>query len=272
MKISKIDPPVKGIDTYFIFGDSHTDAIHWPSLDIMAKRAHKLPKSKRNLIINGDFMDAAHLMARNPMYKKWIKRADGMEEYFIEKSEEELEFSNKLLDILQGIFAKIIYGEGNHDWRYRDFMAKCPPDYAHHFDYRKILRLDQRGIDYYNYNDWLDIGDHLSITHGMYHGTTAHKKHYEASGGKSVIFSHVHYTESRSFSVRGNTRKVWSLPAFCSLNPEYIKNRETNWSNGHGEIYVREDGLFNFNTYQNWNNKLALANKIIEGNDIRAIQ
>ncbi len=268
MKISEIKAPVKGeIFTYFIAGDWHTEALHEASFKIMLSMARKIPKKKRKLIINGDFLDAPHLMSRSPLYKKWIKRSDGMDEFFIPKSEEELKWGNHILDILQREFTEIIFVEGNHDWRYRDFMSKISPDFAHNFNYRLKLRLKERGIKVVDYNDWLDIGTKLSITHGMYHGTTCHKKHYEAAGGKSVIFSHVHYVGCKSFVVRGNTVQSWSLPAFCELNPEYIKNRETNWSNGFGVINLHSDNSFNFNIFQVWNNRLILPDgKIIEGN------
>ena len=270
MKITKIKAPVKGqISTYFIAGDWHIDHMDWPAFDIMLKTARKFFKNKkdRKLIINGDFLDAAHLMARNPMFKQWIKRSDGMDDYFIPTSEEELALGNRILDLLQKDFSEIIYVEGNHDWRYRDFMAKCPKDYAYNFDYRLKLGLTDRGIKVVNYNKWLDIGDNLSITHGMYHGSTCHKKHYEASGAKSVIFSHIHHVGCKAFQVRGNTHHVWSLPALCNLNPEYIKGRETNWSKGFGVINLHSDSTFNFNIFQIWNNKLILPNgKIIQGN------
>lgn len=267
MKISKIKAPVKGeISTYFIAGDWHTDAMHIPSFNIMLKMAKKLKKEKRKLIINGDFLDAPHLMARNPLYKKWDKRGDGMDSFFIPESEKELAWGNDILDKLQAVFSEIIYVEGNHDWRYRDFMKKVSPDYAYNFDYRFKLGLNERNIKVVDYNDWLDLGTKLSITHGMYHGSTCHKKHYEASGGKSVIFSHIHYVGCKAFHVRGSTLHSWSLPAFSGLNPEYIKNRETNWSNGFGIINLHSDNTFNFNTMQVWNDRLILPDgKVIEG-------
>lgn len=266
MRITEIKAPVKNkILTYFIAGDWHSETMHLPSFEIMIKMARKMAKKNRRLIINGDFLDAPHLMARNPQFKKWKGREDGMEEFFIPISDEELKWGNDTLDALQSVFSEIIYVEGNHDWRYRDFMAKCPGDYAYHFDYRAKLNLNKRGIRYVDYNDWLDIGSKLSITHGMYHGSTCHKKHYEASGGKSVIFSHVHYIGCKSFHVRGDTHQVWSLPAFSELNPDYIKNRETNWSNGFGIINIHSDSTFNFNIFQVWNKRVILPDgKVLE--------
>lgn len=269
MNIQELPPPVKGVDTYFIAGDWHIDHMDWPAFDILLKTARKFKSNKkdRKLIINGDFLDAAHLMARNPMYKQWINRSDGMDEYFIPVSDKELELGNRILDILQKNFSEIIYIFGNHDLRYNLMMKSCPSDFAHNFDIRSRLKLSSRGIHTVEYNDWLDIGSKLSITHGAYHGATCHKKHYEAAGAKSVIFSHIHHVGCKAFQVRGNTHHVWSLPALCDLNPEYIKNRETNWSVGFGVINMYEDSTFNFNIFQVWENRLILPEgKVITSN------
>ena len=232
----------------------------------MKKHALELPPDMRNLIINGDFMDVPHLMERSSTYKKWYKRTDGMEEYFIPTSEKEIKWANDILDDLQTVFNDIIYIHGNHDWRYLWFMNQVNPAFAHNFDIHKQLRLDERKIDYVYYNDWLDWGN-LAITHGMYHGTTCWKKHFEASGnGKSVLFSHVHCHDIKSFITRGKTKHSISLPAFCELNPHYIKNRETNWSNGYGQILMRPDGNFNFYCHQVWDGKLTLpSGRVLEG-------
>lgn len=267
MNIAKMLAPSKGLGHAFIAGDWHSGALNKATYNILKKHALTLPPEMRNLIINGDFLDANHLMKRGDGFTKWFKRSDGIDEYFIPLSEEEIAWGNEILDDLQTVFNEIVFLEGNHDWRYDWFSSIVSPDYKHNFNYRKLLKFDERKIDYVKYNDWLDWGEKLSITHGMYHGTTCHKKHYEASGGKSVIFSHVHYYGCKSFQVRGDTRQVYSLPAMCDLNPDYIKNNETNWSNGYGFITMRPDSRFNFNVFQVWDNKLVLpSGEIIEGN------
>lgn len=262
-----MSPPSKGISSSFIAGDWHSGALNTKTFNILIEHAKSLPPDMRNLIINGDFLDASHIMARCENFKKWIKRGEGIEEYFIPLSESEFEWGNECLDRLQEVFTDIIFIEGNHDWRYRWFAeSHAPLAYKHNFDYMKALKFDERNIDYVYYNEWLDWGDKLSITHGMYHGTTCLKKHYEASGSKNVIFSHVHHYDIKSFQVRGDTRNSISLPAMCDLNPEYIKGRETNWSNGYGQIHIRPDSTFNFNCFQIWDGKLALpCGRILEG-------
>lgn len=266
MKVKKLSLPKSGVHNYIIAGDWHSEYIHTPSLKILIKYAQTLPKNNRRLIINGDFIDAEFLMKKNEDYQKWIKRPEGMEQFFLEKAEEELTWANRILDMLSKTFQEIIYIEGNHDWRYNLFKnGACPVAYRPNFDLVTMLNLKKRNITYIGYNDWLDIGK-LSITHGMAHGNTATKKHYEFSGGRSVIFSHVHKYECKAFPARGETKQVWSLPCMSNLNPHYIKNTDNNWTNGFGSIHMKPNGNFNVNIYQVWDNELVMPNgKIIRG-------
>jgi hypothetical protein len=270
MNITGLDLPVNRLAGAFIAGDWHLkDGIDWASVNILLKHAETVPPEFRNLIINGDYLDAPFLMKNKDDFKKWFKRAEGIVDYFIPNAEEEIESGNNLLDTLQKTFTSIIFVMGNHDWRYlwfKDLIKKTHGEYSENFNITTKLKLHERGIDHVLYNDWLDWGSELSITHGMYHGSTCHKKHYEACRGRNVIFSHVHYYECKSFRVRGDTIYSMSLPAMCRLNPEYIKNSETNWSNGYGLIIMRPDGKFNFNVFNIWDNKLVLPDgKVIKG-------
>lgn len=266
MKVTRLSLPKSGVDNYIVAGDWHTDHIHTPSLEILKKYALTLPKQRRALIINGDFIDAEFLMKKNEGYQKWIKRPEGMEEFFLKKSEEELIWANAMLDSLTKLFPRIIYIEGNHDWRYKLFAnGPCPQAYRPNFNLTNQLSLKKRKITFIRYNNWLDIG-HLSITHGMAHGSSALKKHYEYCGGRSAIFSHVHKYECKAFAARGVTRQVWSLPCMSTLNPEYVKNTDNNWTNGFGSIHMKPNGNFNVNIYQVWDNELVLSSgKILKG-------
>lgn len=248
MKVTKLDLPKSGeMFHYFIGGDWHSKALNAPTYKILKNHAKLFPKGQRKLIINGDFLDCPHLMSRSPLYKDNIKSPRGIEDFFLPESEEEFQWGNQILDELQEVFEEIIFIEGNHDWRYLDFARSthCPAAYKANFDYRYRLKFAERGIRVVDYNSWLDLGN-LSITHGMYHGTTCLKKHFEACEGRDVIFSHVHHYSCKAFVARGKTKYAYSLPAMCDLNPCYIKNRETNWDNGYGQIWLFDNGEYNF--------------------------
>lgn len=264
-KITKVKAPKKDeIHSYVIAGDWHTDALDIPTYEILIKVAKNIPKNQRRLIINGDFLDVVHLMGKKTDYLKWAKCVDIIEEELIPLTEDELAWGNKTLDELQKVFDHIYFIEGNHDWRYRAWSEYCPHAYRYNFNYKEILRLKERGITFVAHNNWLDVGE-LAITHGIWHGATALKKHYEDTG-KNVIFSHVHHADSKSFVSRGKTRKAWSLPSMSNLNPDYTKNRDNNWSNGFGVFHVKSNGHFNMNIFETWDGELVYPNgKLING-------
>lgn len=252
---------------WFIAGDWHGRHIHEPSFNILISHALLLPKEQRNLIINGDFIDTAYFMPKNPEFQMYVGRKDGVDTFFLPEWEDEIQWANEKLDELQSVFNIIVFIHGNHDGpRVNEFREKhCPAGYKDHFHLGAKLNLAKRKIPEIQYNDWLDFGL-LSITHGMFHGSTCHKKHFEASGARNVIFSHVHHYECKTFPVRGESRSAWSLPAFCNLNPHYIKNSDVNWQNGYGTIFMKPTGEFNFTAFIVKDNELLLpTGQVLKG-------
>lgn len=257
----------KNPQIWFCASDWHLDHLHIESFNILCKHAKSLEPWHRNLIINGDFNDFSFLMPKNEGFKKWIDRKDGIDEFFIPHYEDEIKLANDTLDALQMIFKNIIFIHGNHDGPRVDLFREkfCPNGYKHIFHLDESMGLKQRGIKSIPYNDWLDFGK-IAITHGMFHGPTAHLKHYMASGGKNTLFSHIHQYKSAPFMVRGETRSSTSTPSMATLNPEYLKNAENSWHNGYVTLYMKPNGNFNLSPHLVWNNELMLPNgKIIYG-------
>jgi len=260
-KVTKLALPKSGHVNAIIAGDWHSHHCHIPTVRALAKVAQQWDKNNRLLIINGDFLDAEYLMQKQEAFKVNVTRQNGIEEYFLPLLEAELAWGNEMLDQLQKIFSKIIFISGNHDWRIDDFGRSkyCPAAYKHHFNLQLGLNLKKRGIDFIDFNNWLDFGD-LSIVHGMFHGTSACKNHFEASGGRNVIFSHVHQFEAKSFRSRGKTRRAVSLPATCALNPNYIRGVDNNWSNGFASLHMKPNGHFNMYVHEVWDDEIILPN------------
>jgi predicted phosphodiesterase len=252
---------------WFIAGDWHSFDLHLATYNILIKHALSVPVKHRNLIINGDFCDFASFMPKNPEFKKWRDRMDGVEMFFLPEYEKETRWANDTLDALQSVFNHIIFVSGNHDNpRIDNFRENyCQPGYQEHFNLFKSLNLVKRRIGAIEYNDWLDFGN-LTITHGMAHGSSCLKKHHELSGGRSVVFSHVHTAECKTFASRGVSTAVWSLPSMAHLNPHYIKNADVSWQNGYGTILMKPNGNFNLNTHLVIDGELGLPDgSIIKG-------
>lgn len=262
-KVTTIALP-KEPQMWFVASDWHSYHLHMPSFEILIKHANMLPKKQRNLIINGDFIDQPYFMAKNPDFQTWVSRKDGIDNFFLPEFEREMKWGNDTLDALQGVFNHIVFVSGNHDdLRTNQFREKhCPVEYKAHFNFEDKLNLLKRGIGFVTYGDWLDIGE-LSITHGNYCGPMALKKHFEASGGRNVIFGHVHTAETKSFTSRGETRCAWSLPAMCDLNPHYIRNSDTCWVNGYATVFMKPNGKFNVHTHLVMDGELLLPDGTI---------
>jgi hypothetical protein len=259
-KISKVATPKKGqYDYYFLASDWHSHHLSQSSYSILKQHAKIVPKQSRKLVIVGDFMDCEHLMGKPHELRKTGRDTDRLESDIIPKTEAEFLWANETLDELQKIFSEIIFVEGNHDWRYRNFIKNYVTiPYRHNFDYEFQLDLKARGIKTIYYNDYLDIGE-LSITHGMFHGRNHNTQHFMATT-RNIIYGHVHHHNCTSFFHRGNARKAWSLPAMCELNPIYIKNRDVNWSNGYAFVAMKPNGNFNLHIHEVFDNELILPN------------
>ena len=191
----------------------------------------------------------------------------GIEMLFLPEYEKEVKWANDTLDALQSVFKNIIYVMGNHCAPRVNFFVNnhCPEAYKPHFNFVQNLKLPQRKIGWVEYNDWIDIGN-LTITHGMTHGSTCVKRHYELSGGRNVAFSHVHTAECKTFASRGVTRAVWSLPSMANLNPHYIKNSDVAWQNGYGTFTMKPNGNFNMNIHLVIDNEMCLpTGEVLKG-------
>ncbi len=244
---------------YFIAGDLHDFACDEPTLDIMLKHAKLLPRKDRHLILNGDINDFPEFMDHNKKLASNAKNTDMIEEFYHPAFCLGIEWGKSLLSKCLSVFdaKNIVVVEGNHEARLRYFQGMIPNRYRHDFDWFKALNLKELGIKHIQYNQWIDIG-HVSITHGMYHGNTALKRHYEAAG-RSVIFNHVHQVASQSFVRRGDTVRAWSNPCMCKMNPPYLRGSENNWTMGYGHLLMRSTGQFNYNVHTVYDDKLILS-------------
>ena len=257
-KVHTAPLPLEGIRTTFVISDVHALYSHKPALDIFFKVA-SFHKKNCDLIINGDLADVDFFMARNELYQTWIARKDGVDEYFYPEYQKEMVWLNEFFDRTDEYFERKDYLLGNHEYRWDSALHSLPYHSHYLFDYKKDLNIDKRGINLYPYNDWLDYGPHLAFTHGQAHNAnTAHRKHFELSGGRSVVFGHIHNFDVRSFNVRGNTHQVISLPCMSTKNPHYLKGAENNWTWGFMVLNMTPDGTFWWNVFQIWNDKLIL--------------
>jgi predicted phosphodiesterase len=259
-KIFKLDLPQNGFRTKIIFSDVHALYSHRPALNILKQVIQSYGKSKVDIIINGDLADVDYFMGRNEQYQTWIQRKDGVEHFFEPEYQKEMVWLNEFFDEFRPLVTNCDYLLGNHEFRWENALHSLPHHSHHLFNYKKDLNIDKRKINVYQHNSWLDYGPNLTFTHGHSCSTTALKKHYELSGGRSVIYGHVHDFGVKSFQVRGDTHQVISLPCLSTKNPGYLKGAENNWSWGFMVLNMKANGVFHWNVYQVWDDELILPN------------
>lgn len=261
-KIFSLPLPTEGIRTTFVCSDVHALYSNQAAVDIMFKLASR-HKSRPDLVINGDLADVDYFMPKNDLFQTWIQRKDGVDEYFYPEYQKEMVWLNRFFDRTEGVFSRKDYLLGNHEFRWENVLHSLPHHSHYLFNFKKDLSLHERGIECYAHNSWLDYGPNLTFTHGHSCSTTAKKKHYEKSGGRSVIFGHVHDYGVQAFGSRGHTHQVVSLPCMSTLNPAYLKENENNWSLGFMVLNMLPSGLFWWNVFQIWEDRLVLPSGLV---------
>lgn len=259
--ILKLKAPKNSSDIYFLISDTHGKAMHKPTWKALLSYARNFKKSSRKVIWLGDAIDCWYLMKKHDQFKTWKARPEGVEEFFIPKLDEEIEWMNERIDELQDVFSQVFIVEGNHDLRISEFSKSkfCPDSYKHYFNLSNLLQLEKRKIPFVEYNGFIDIGKNLTCTHGYAHGKSANAKHYY-DAQRSIIFGHVHQASMLPFSSRGHSHMSISLPCATFTRADYARNMPNNHSQGFGQVILRPDNMFHYYPHLLWNDKLYLPN------------
>lgn len=154
--------------------------------------------------------------------------------------------ANRILDRHDKIFkSKEVYWlTGNHEDWLESFYDKFPA-LEGLLDIESNLRLHERGYKVIPLNSYARIGK-LYYVHGL---STAshHAKATVQSVGRSVVYGHIHNVQVHTSVSPIDSKEIHratSLPCLCHLNPPYMKNRPSNWSQGFGVAFIRKCGAF----------------------------
>lgn len=261
-------PKKRHRDFVFFVSDLHCHALHEPTYNIFLQHlrmVERLRKTKAVVVIGGDFLDAPFLMKKkNPDYRRYLKTMSGIDEYFVPLAEQEFSWGNKILDEIQALSDAVYFLEGNHDFRYREFgHTDCPHNYRHNFDLVENLSLSKRKIPFIKYNHWLDFGNTnglngISLTHGMYHNSRHTLTHWQVCGARNVLYGHLHKFEVAPFTCRGRTTHAYTNACMSTLSPEWLKDKENNWSNGYTTFIINCDSDFHLVQHKILNDRLTL--------------
>lgn len=250
MKITLYEKP-KSIQTLsiLVLSDIHSEFMDKDAFYTAMRFFSQTPKKRRRIFLLGDILDFEGFVTKKESYKA-AKKFKDFDDYFVPEAEKEYKWFDWFLSELTKLVdpEHIVFFEGNHEQRLRrdDFKKFLLIEYEHNFDLQKRLKLEERGIQFIAYNDWLKIstktGD-LMLTHGIYCGANPIKKHVDVARC-SVMFGHTHERGVRSFKTVEGTFMGYNNPCLCGTQPNYMEGRPHNWSVGFSTIQVTDEAFW----------------------------
>jgi hypothetical protein len=96
-----------------------------------------------------------------------------------------------------------------------------------------------------DYNEYYQVWD-LYYIHWAYHNEYFAKKHM-LKYLSNIRFWHLHKLQEYSMAtpLTKNALSSKSIPCLCGLNPEYMRNKPSDWDNWFNICYVNPDWTFN---------------------------
>lgn len=157
---------------------------------------------------------------------------------------EEIEGFKKIIKKILKISpqSKLVYLLGNHEHRITEKLRDSPNlgiliDLKRAYDWLISERRD--------YNEYYNIWK-INYTHWTYHND-AHAKKHALMYQKNIRYGHLHCAQEYSLGSPVDERMISSkaIPCLCDLNPGYMKNRPSAWSNWFNIAYIDKKGNFN---------------------------
>jgi len=147
--------------------------------------------------------------------------------------------------------AKIVYREGNHDYRFERYLMREAPALigVDEFDIKVLLRTFDHGVDYVKDKRIVKFGK-LNIMHGDEFGGNAGGVNPARSmflkALDCTLSGHNHRTSNHTeMSLDGKQISNWSIGCMCHLKPSYMPYNKWN----HGFAIVELHDQDNYTVY-----------------------
>lgn len=205
------------------------------------------------IILNGDVMDCymESDFVHDPNKRDLIK---------------EIAVTKNFLAALRREFPKIriIYKEGNHEYRHKSYLARKAPSLFGFEETRlqNLLGLTAFDIEWLDNKRFIEVGK-LTVVHGHefprgFGSPVSPAKTFYTKAKKSVLGGHHHQVTSYSTkTINGHQHVAYSTGCLCDLTPEYAPLND--WSLGFAEIDLFPDDSFTVH------NKKIVEGKITNG-------
>ena len=158
--------------------------------------------------------------------------------------QDDLDAVNRFLAELRDVApdAKIIYSEGNHEFRLRRYLRSDAKalESLRALNLDKLLDFEKYNIQYVEQDKPYRVGP-LLFTHGQlvrkWSGASA-KAHFEKFGC-NVLHGHTHRLGSFYHRDVSDHYGAWENGCMCTLNPEYVTAPD--WQHGWSVIWSQRD-------------------------------
>jgi predicted phosphodiesterase len=222
MKISK---------KVLVWADSHA-----PEQDDVATRcAIKLGKFyKPDLILSlgdvGEYGSVSHFSKGKP------KLLEGM------RIKDDVESAVSYLNLMATINprAEKVCLMGNHEERVNTYLQENPQAEGLVSVATEYNKAGWKTVDM---NIPYEVCHKLIAIHGVSWGKYASAAHLQMYS-KSIIFAHIHKTQSFSHAFYDGVKMSWACPCLSNLNPNYLRNKPSAYIHGLMLIDILEDGRF----------------------------
>lgn len=231
-------------DIHFPYQDNNALTI---AIDFLKKEKPEI------IILNGDILDCYSLSS---FIQDPAKR----------RMKEEIAIVKNFLSVLRKTFpsTRIIFKEGNHEFRHKSFLARKAPEILGIEEFRldRILDLAAFKIEWIDNKRLIEVGK-MTIVHGHEFGRGIFAPVNPARGfymkaKKSILGGHHHQVSSHSAkTINGHQHVAYSIGCLCDITPEYAPINE--WSHGFALIELNPDNSFVVH------NKKIINNKIVNG-------
>jgi predicted phosphodiesterase len=149
------------------------------------------------------------------------------------------------LDYWQKYSKKVVLLSGNHDERVYATIDRNTT-LKGLVEYENMLKLGERGVDFYRDTQQpYQIGKLWAI-HGWYYNQNHAKKHLDVFSG-NIVYGHLHASQTASKVLAATKQEIqaWSLPCLCDKAPEYMNGSPSGWQHGFAVAYLSDTGDFN---------------------------
>jgi len=246
----------KEFKTYLVVSD-----IHVPEQDNVALNAvfQMMRDNPFDGIINiGDFMDFGSI---SRFVKGKNKTLEGM------RLKNDYIKGNAILDTFDKLLpanAEKHYLIGNHEIRIETLIDELPM-LEGLFDLTSCLKLNERGYKVYPHNQIVKFG-RLCVVHGIYCGANPAKTH-ATKLLSNVLCGHLHSPEMALIHSPAKEVSVVGMVTgcLCSMQPEYMAGKPSNWSQGIAILTIMPDNQFDVNLIRIVKHKFIYNGKLYSG-------